>query len=321
MQVLQLNTWPSQWQRLSQEWETALKNMRVLPVMLKNQNYLQKPTDFQKHTDPTKNLSRIRKLNSYTLHLLTHTTMNTLSFAWNTENTSCVKNHSQSMHPRPVKYLALQKKKKLLLTEAIWPRYQPFIKELQKTIASGIIGEVTTVTANLFYSIDMNQRIHDINLAGGALLDVGIYAINFALMCLGNDVEKVTAVCQKFESGVDKQSAVILNYADGKMAVTCSGTQAISDRKGIISGRKDHIIVENINSPESFSVYDSQRKLISEHKAPQSITGYEYEVLASMEAIKKGTLEYADCSHAQSIKLLEIMDEARAQMGIKYPFE
>lgn len=216
---------------------------------------------------------------------------------------------------------SLAKEKKLLLTEAIWPRYQPFIKELQKTIASGIIGEVTTVTANLFYSIDMNQRIHDINLAGGALLDVGIYAINFALMCLGNDVEKVTAVCQKFESEVDKQSAVILNYADGKMAVTCSGTQAISDRKGIISGRKGHIIVENINSPESFSVYDSQRKLISEHKAPQSITGYEYEVLASMEAIKKGTLKCADCSHAQSIKLLEIMNEARAQMGIKYPFE
>ena len=98
----------------------------------------------------------------------------------------------------------------------------------------------------------MNQRIHDINLAVGALLDVGIYAINFALMCLGNDVEKVTAVCQKFESEVDKQSAVILNYADGKMAVTCSGTQAISDRKGIICGRKGHIIIENINSPESF---------------------------------------------------------------------
>lgn len=215
----------------------------------------------------------------------------------------------------------LAKEKKLLLTEAIWPRYQPLVKELQKTISSGIIGEVTTVTANLYYSIDMKQRIHDINLAGGALLDVGIYAINFALMCLGNDVERITAVCQKFESGVDKQTAVILNYADGKMAVTCSGTQAISDRKGIISGRKGHIIVENINSPESFSVYDNQKKLISEHKAPQSITGYEYEILASMEAIRNGQLECTDCTHAQSVKLLEIMDEARAQMGIKYPFE
>ena len=86
-----------------------------------NQNYFKKPTDFQKHTDPTKNLSRIRKLNSYTLHLLTHTTMNTLSFAWNMENTSCVKSHSQSMHPRPVKYLALQKKKNSCCCVSAWP--------------------------------------------------------------------------------------------------------------------------------------------------------------------------------------------------------
>lgn len=215
----------------------------------------------------------------------------------------------------------LAKEKGLLLTEAIWPRYMPLVKELKQVLDSGIIGDITTVSANLIYSIDMNERIYTPELAGGALLDVGVYAITFASICIGDDVEKITTACQKFDTGVDAQSTVILNYKDGKMAVTYSGTGAVSDRKGIISGRKGYIIVENINSPESFTVYNASREVVMTKNAPKWITGYEYEVYAAMDAIKKGQLECPDCPHDQSIRIMELMDEARKQMGIKYPFE
>lgn len=217
--------------------------------------------------------------------------------------------------------LKLAKSKGLLLTEAIWPRYMPLVKDLKETINSGIIGDISTVSANLIYSIDMNRRIYDPGLAGGALLDVGVYAITFASICLGEDIKEIVATDIKFDTGVDAQSVVVLKYADNKMAVTYSGTGAISDRKGIISGRKGYIIVENINSPESFAVYNENRELIKECKAEKWITGYEYEVYAAMEAIRNGWTECPDCPHEITIKIMEIMDEARAQLGIVYPFE
>lgn len=94
---------------------------------------------FSKAYDPTKNLSRIRKLNSYTLHLLTHTTMNTLSFAWNMENTYWVKSHSQSMHPRPVKYLALQKKKNSCSPKQSGPAISHLSKNCRKPLPQELL--------------------------------------------------------------------------------------------------------------------------------------------------------------------------------------
>lgn len=216
---------------------------------------------------------------------------------------------------------ALAKSKGVLVTEAIWPRYMPLVHELKKTVQSGIIGDISTVSANLIYSIDMNERIQAPELAGGALLDVGVYSLTFASLILGDDYTDMTVACQKFDTGVDSQSVVVLNYPDGKMAITYSGTQAVGDRKGIISGRNGYIIVENTNSPESYVVYDADRNVIEEHVAPKWITGYEYEVRAAMDAINNGLTECPDCEHEQTVRIMEMMDKAREKMGIKYPFE
>lgn len=215
----------------------------------------------------------------------------------------------------------LAQNKGLLLTEAMWVKYMPLVNTLREVLASKVIGNITTVTANLHYSIDMNQRIVDPALAGGALLDVGVYTISFATICMGFDIASVNAVCTKFDTGVDKQNNVTIIYNDGRMAVCNSGTQAISDRKGIIYGRKGYIIVENINNPESISVYDNEHNRIEYHEAKAQLTGYEYEVLASIDAINKGLTECPECPHDESVKIMEIMDKAREEMGIRYPFE
>ena len=120
---------------------------------------------------------------------------------------------------------------------------------------------------------------------------------------------------------INSEVKLTLEYNDGRIAILSSSQLAKSDRQGIISGTEGFIIVENVNNPQSYSIYDFDYKLVKTVKCPPQITGYEYEVIASMEAIENHQTECPDCTHAQSIKLLEIMDEARAQMGIKYPSE
>lgn len=209
----------------------------------------------------------------------------------------------------------------VLVTEAIWPRYMPLVKQLKEIIASNVIGDITSVTANLYYSIDMNQRIYDPALAGGALLDVGIYSLTFASVCLGDAVKSLDVSYEKFDTGVDKQSLVVLHYPNDVMAMCSSGTGAISDRKGIIYGRKGFIIVENINSPESIRVYNENYEMTAEYIAPEWITGFEYEVYACQEAIENHETECKDCTHQQISSMMGLMDEARAKMDIVYPFE
>lgn len=217
--------------------------------------------------------------------------------------------------------IALAKERGLLLAEALWVRYMPLVKTLREVIDSGIIGEISTVTSNLHYVIDHVKRLYDPALAGGALLDVGVYALNFALMVLGEEIDHITCDCLKFDTGVDKQNTVIICYKNGKMAVCSSGSSALSDRKGIIYGSKGYIIVENVNNPESITVYNREREVIARYDAPEQISGYEYEVRACAEAIEKGMTECPDMTHDWTLFLMGLMDEARSQMGISYPFE
>ena len=113
------------------------------------------------------------------------------------------------------KILRLAEEKKLLLTEAIWTRYMPSRDMINKLIEDGVIGEVTSLTANLGYELSQVKRIWNPKLAGGALLDVGIYPLNFASMVLGDDVEETLSSCVKFDSGVDAQNSIILKYKNG----------------------------------------------------------------------------------------------------------
>ena len=91
----------------------------------------------------------------------------------------------------------------VFITEAIWTRYMPSRKKIDHIIASGQLGEICSLTANLGYALTDKKRMTDPALAGGALLDVGIYPLNFASMVLGNDVEKMTSACVKYKTGVD----------------------------------------------------------------------------------------------------------------------
>ena len=210
--------------------------------------------------------------------------------------------------------------KGVLVTEAIWTRYQPMRGMINEVISSGIIGDAWKVTANLDYVISHVERVKQPELAGGALLDVGVYTINFAEMIFGR-ADHVSGVCILTDTGVDAQNSITMTWDDGRMAVLTSGMRSLSDRQGIIYGTKGFIIVENINNPQKITIYDEAYQVIKEIPCPAQLTGYEYEVLETCEAIRQKKAECDSMPHEETIHVLEVMDSLREQFGIVYPFE
>ena len=212
----------------------------------------------------------------------------------------------------------------LLLAEAIWTRYMPSRKMIDEIVSSGEIGEVTTVAANLGYRVDGNARMTDPALAGGALLDLTVYPLNFASMVLGNGIRRIAASMVPAATGVDGQDNVMIEYESGQMASLFSTMYAMTDREGQILGTKGFVTVENINNPQVIRVYASDgltRELTREIAVPEQITGYEYELLSCKRAIEAGALECPEMPHAETLELMHQMDEIRRQFGVVFPFE
>lgn len=219
------------------------------------------------------------------------------------------------------KVLTLAAEKGLYAAEAIWTRYMPSRKLIQDTIDSGIIGKVNTLTASLSYPVSHKQRIMDPALAGGALLDLGVYGLNFALMHFGDDIDRIESSVRLTDTGVDAMETITLFYKDGRMAVLTHSIYCRSDRKGIIHGDKGYLIVENINNPQSVSVYDLKDQLIAHHPVPPQINGYEYEFSEAIRCIREGKTQPDSMPHSETIKVMELMDTLRRRWGVVYPQE
>lgn len=217
--------------------------------------------------------------------------------------------------------LQMARDRGLLLTEAIWTRYMPMRETINSILRSGIIGKPTSLSANLGYPLEHVERMTKPELAGGALLDLGVYPLNFASMVFGDDIVGISAECVKYETGIDAQETIMLKYADGKMASLYATMLAQTDRRGVINGTNGHIVVENINNPEGIKVYNLERRLIAEYVAPTQVTGYEYEVMSAMDAIREGRLECPEMPHSETLRMMRLMDSIRKAWGITFPFE
>ena len=217
------------------------------------------------------------------------------------------------------KLFDLAKEKKLLITEAIWTRYMPSRKMINDIIESGVIGEVTAVTANLSYTVSHVERIRKSELAGGALLDVGVYPINFASMVLGDKVKDVKATAI-FQNGVDILDSIAMVFEGDRMATLQCGAREISDRMGSIFGTRGYMQVQNINNPEKITVFDTEHKEVASYVVPEQISGYEYEVESCMKAIQEGKLECPEMPHAETIRIMKILDDIRKSWNYEIPW-
>ena len=219
------------------------------------------------------------------------------------------------------KICAAAKERGLYAAEAIWTRYMPSRKMIQELLDSGIIGKPNTLTANLSYVISGVRRIYDPALAGGALLDIGVYGLNFALMHFGSDIVRVESSVTKMDTGVDGMEVITLHYRDGRMAVLTHSVYCRSDRMGIIHGDKGYLVVENINNPQSIQVFDTEDRLLARYTVPEQVNGYEYEFAEAVRCITEGKPEADSMPHADTIEVMELMDSLRKSWGVVYPQE
>lgn len=216
---------------------------------------------------------------------------------------------------------ALAKQKGLLVTEAIWPRYMPMARTIRDFLASGKIGKIHSMTCNLGYPVAHVKRLREPSLAGGALLDVGVYTMHFASLVMGNDVKDVASAAVMNEKGVDLQGCAALTYGGGRMANVFFSVLCATDRIGAIHGEEGYALIGNINNFEYLRVYNRDHELIEETLRAPQITGFEYEVRAAMDAIERGALECAEATHADTLFVMELMDSIRHGWGMWYPWE
>ena len=211
--------------------------------------------------------------------------------------------------------------KGLFITEAIWTRYMPLSHKVKEIMESGIIGKPRVITATLCYMMEFKERILRPDLCGGALLDLGVYALNFARMYFGTDIVRTVSNCHMGPTGIDLQECISLSYADGKMANLQAGTLCLNDRQGIINGTEGYIRVDNINCPEVVEVYRNY-ELVERYVKPEDmVNGYEYQVIEARRGIEAGLPESPMMPHQETLDIMKQMDGLRKEWGVVYPMD
>jgi predicted dehydrogenase len=214
----------------------------------------------------------------------------------------------------------LAHERKVFLAEAIWTRYQPVVKMMRELIA-GRIGEPRMLTATLGYSMGDKPRIMRPDLCGGALLDLGVYALNFVRMFFPADIVSIESQCVKSKTGMDLTNAISLVLADGMLCNLQSSAQCVGDNIGVVAGTEGNLIIDNINNPQQITVNGPDRTYIETIRVPHQITGYEYQFLACRQALIDGLLEPREMPHEETLYIMQLMDMLRKKWGVHYPMD
>lgn len=215
----------------------------------------------------------------------------------------------------------LAHERKVFLAEAIWTRYQPVVNMVRHLMTEGRIGMPRLLTATLGYSMGEKPRIMQPDLCGGALLDLGVYALNFVRMFFPADIVSMESQCVKSKTGMDLTNAISLVLSDGMLCNLQSSAACVGDNIGVIAGTEGNLIIDNINNPQQITVNGPDRTYIETIHVPKQITGYEYQFMACRQALIDGLLEPREMPHAETLYIMELMDDLRRKWNVRYPMD
>ncbi|WP_167001541.1 Gfo/Idh/MocA family oxidoreductase [Mumia sp. ZJ430] len=202
----------------------------------------------------------------------------------------------------------------LFFAEAMWMRLNPNIVRMREMVAEGACGEVRQVRADLgFVAPTDKARLWDPTLGASALLDVGIYPLTFAYLFLGKPAH-VSAAATLSDAGVDLNGGATLRYDDGAVA-SLSWTQvAWSDGRASIAGDGGRIeVAGRMNNPRGFTYARYWES--DEITVPVLGEGYAHEIVEVGRCLREGLTESALLPLDETVEILAIMDEIRAQVG------
>lgn len=247
-------------------------------------------------------------------------------------NTELCINHGKSvlcekpftLNSRQASYLiALAKEKKVFLMEAMWTKYLPVIKEVKQLIKDKRIGELKYFRANFgFQSVfDPKSRTFNPELAGGALLDLGVYPISFVIYMMDRLPDRIVSNAYLGKTNVDEMNSISFFYKEGVMAELNSAVNANTGADAIIIGDKGKIIIPYFYKAEKADIYDLNDNLIDSISMPFVANGYEYEADEVNRCLREGLKESPLHSLQDTLDILNIMDDLRTSWGLEYPGE
>ncbi|GHT77187.1 dehydrogenase [Spirochaetia bacterium] len=212
---------------------------------------------------------------------------------------------------------------KVFFMEAMWNRFVPPFVKVREWLALGMIGEVKRVQANFDFSIgwDPAGRLLNKALGGGALLDAGVYPLSLASLAFGGKrPEKVLSQIYLGETGVDEEFEGIVSYGGNHLASVSAAirTQMVND--GWIYGTEGRIHIPDFVFAHSanLTIYGKS----TYHYEPEFLSnGYNYEVEEVNRCIREGQMESKVVPLAESLIIMETMDQIRVQGGLRYPLE
>jgi len=213
-------------------------------------------------------------------------------------------------------------KNKVALMEAMWARFLPHYAKVREIIASGVLGPILSIHT------DHGQRLADQGiarlvepqLAGGALLDLGIYPISFAHMILGNPIS-ITSSAVMTDKGVDAQTSMIFNYDNGAQAILTTTMIEQTPCRAVVAGLDGWLEIDRtFYNPASMRVILNDGT-VTEYPSAYTGHGLREQAEAFKQIVQSGEVESKILTWKDTVDIMKSMDTVRGQIGLKYPFE
>jgi predicted dehydrogenase len=211
---------------------------------------------------------------------------------------------------------------KVFLMEALWSRFMPAIREALRLVREEELGPVNYLSSNFaFYSnAPVEGRLFNPRLAGGALLDIGIYPVFLAYLFMGMP-QSLSAKARFHPTGVDLQTSVVFEYEEG-MAQLFAGLDSHSDMRSTIGGPQGSIFLDpRWHETEGFQWTDHRTGETRSYSFPKTGKGYSHEIEECGACIAAGKQQSDLWSWQNSLELIRLLDAIREQIGLVYPFE
>ncbi len=243
--------------------------------------------------------------------------------------------------------VAKAKEKDLFLMEGLWTRSFPATRKVAEILSSGRLGEVVSFTGDLGFDIPFDvDRLYDLKLGGGGLLDLGIYPLSWLLLAFaGKKLNGVSAAARLHEGGADMSGVFTCTFGDEGIGSCTYSSRSLTQNSVEICCRRGRIRVSgpteggfsSAHTPERVEVVTAGESLVRGEKkevlrfpvpkytqanAPMNFPnseGFLFEAEHVADCIRKNLKESPNWTLAETIQAAEIMDEVRSQIGVKYP--
>lgn len=218
--------------------------------------------------------------------------------------------------------IAFAKEKNVFFMEAMWMKCRPVFLKVMEWIKNGRIGEPNRIKADFsnYIPYDADDRLFRQDCGGGALLDLGVYPLTFADAVFGAP-DKVISFAQ-MRDGVDINNSIILRYSGGRYFSSDNGFQLQLSNNALISGSEGFITMGNwFHCTDEAVLFNSSHEEVERFLCAPEINGYEYEIREVHRCLRQGLKESPLVPHAETVRVMKVMDECRRQWGMKFPNE